>query len=233
VKTLKRTISQSALSLLGALACLAACGSGSAESAETATPTPAAEPLAVEAPPTGEPATDEEVENPAPDFTLPDLDGNQVTLSALRGTTVVIEWFNPGCPFVVHAHTKGPINEMAASLPAQGIVWLAVNSGAPGKQGHGVDTNRKAVKDWKIDHPVLLDESGDVGRAYGATNTPHMYVVDPRGSLVYGGAIDNAPMGKVPAEGHVNYVALALADLAAGRPVETAETQAYGCTVKY
>lgn len=170
---------------------------------------------------------------PAPDFTLNDLDGRPHTLSSLRGKTVVLEWFNPGCPFVQHAHGPGgALESLAARSAAGGVVWLAINSGAPGKQGHGVDVNRKAASDWKMDHPVLVDEAGKVGRAYGAATTPQMVVIDPAGTVVYAGAIDNRPLGK--GEGAaVNYVEKALADLGAGRPVGTPETKPYGCSVKY
>ena len=185
------------------------------------------------APEGGEGAGEDEPENPAPDFTLTDLDGNQHTLSALRGKIVVLEWFNPGCPFVRYAHADGPLRDLAARHMAEGVVWLAINSGAGGKQGHGADTNRKAAAEWKMEHPLLLDETGAVGKAYGAKTTPHMYVIDPRGSLVYRGALDNAPLGKVPSEGHTIYVNEALAAVREGRAVEVDETKPYGCSVKY
>jgi hypothetical protein len=116
------------------------------------------------------------------------------------------------------------------------VVWLAINSGAKGKQGHGVDVNRAAKDSFKLDHPILLDESGAVGRAYAAAHTPHMFVIDAQGVLVYRGAIDNSPDGEgdSPTGGKlVNHVDAALAELAAGKPVSVADTQAYGCSVKY
>lgn len=182
------------------------------------------------------PALAAEVGAPAPDFALPDLDGKTVKLSDHRGKVVVLEWFNPGCPFVVASHTRGTLKGAAARERGRGVVWLAVNSGAPGKQGHGAEVNRAAAKDWGMDHPLLLDESGDVGQAYGATNTPHMYVVDAKGTLVYAGAIDNSPDGEraSPQGGTlVEYVTAALEDVRAGRPVRTPRTKAYGCGVKY
>ncbi len=172
----------------------------------------------------------------APDFELPDLDGKLVKLSTFRGKTVVLEWFNPGCPFVKASHTKGSLVDTAARQAKSGVVWLAINSGAPGKQGHGVETNKAAKATFKLDHPILLDESGTVGKAYGAAHTPHMYVVNAEGVLVYRGAIDNSPDGEgdSPTGGKlVSYVDAALADLAATRAVATAETEAYGCSVKY
>lgn len=173
-----------------------------------------------------------QVGKPAPDFSLTSLDGKDVRLADLKGKTVVVEWFNPGCPFVVYAHGEGPLKDLPREAAAQGVVWLAVNSGAPGKQGHGADVNRKAAADWGMAYPVLLDESGAVGRLYGATTTPNMFVVDPAGTLVYAGALDNAPLGK--ADGApVNHVKAALADVAAKRPVKTPTTKPYGCSVKY
>ncbi len=172
------------------------------------------------------------VGKPAPDFALKDLAGQEVRLSSFRGKTVVLEWFNPECPFVKYAHGEGPLRDMAAKAGAKGVVWLAINSGAPGKQGTGAELNRAAAASWDLSHPVLLDESGTVGRQYGATTTPDMYVVAPDGTLVYAGALDNAPLGK--ADGAVvDYVGAALADVAAGRPVATPTTKPYGCGVKY
>jgi hypothetical protein len=182
------------------------------------------------------PVAHAEIGQAAPDFTLPDLDGHPVHLADFRGKIVVLEWFNPGCPFVRKAHTKGSLVGTAKRYIDQGVVWLAVNSAAPGKEGYGIGKNADGKKAYGMDYPVLLDESGDVGRAYGATNTPHMFVIDRGGNLVYRGAIDNSPdaEGESPTGGKlVNYVDAAMADLAAGRAVATTSTQAYGCGVKY
>ncbi len=173
-----------------------------------------------------------EVGKPAPDFTLSDLSGNEVQLSALKGKTVVLEWFNPGCPYVVYAHGEGPLTDLAAKRSSDSVVWLAINSGAPGKQGNGLDVNKQAVADWKIGHPVLLDESGDVGRLYGAKTTPQMFVIDTEGTVQYAGALDNAPFGKVEGD-RVDYMDNALAAVVAGKPVQTTHTKSYGCSVKY
>lgn len=174
-----------------------------------------------------------EVGEPAPDFTLKDLDGKEHTLSAHRGKTVVLEWFNPGCPFVQHAHGPGgSLETLAKDATADGVVWYAINSGSPGKQGHGREVNASAAAEWSMGHPILLDESGDVGRAYGAVTTPHMYVIDPEGVLRYAGAIDNAPLGKASGA-FVNHVTKALDELKAGKPVSTPRTKPYGCSVKY
>lgn len=172
----------------------------------------------------------------APDFSLSGLDGKTVQLADLKGKTVVLEWFNPECPFVKAAHTKGSLVDTAARHAKDGVVWLAINSAAPGKQGHGAELNRAAAKAFGLTHPILLDEGGAVGRAYGATNTPHLFVIDREGKLAYRGAIDNSPDGEraSPAGGAlVNYVDAALADLAAGRAVKVAQTKPYGCGVKY
>jgi peroxiredoxin len=170
----------------------------------------------------------------APDFELTDLQGNTHKLSEHTGKTVVLEWFNPGCPFVVFAHDEGPLREMAKQERERGVVWLAINSGAPGKQGTGKETNQEAAHKWNMDHPLLLDESGSVGRLYGAEKTPHMFLIDEEGVLRYRGAIDNAPIGEVDAGAEVrNHLAVALEELRAGKPISTSETPAYGCTVKY
>jgi len=170
---------------------------------------------------------------PAPDFTLTDLDGKPHTLSQYAGKTVVLEWWNPQCPFVDYAHGKGPLVDMAAKEMAEGVVWLSINSGAPGKQGAGVEASREGAAKFGMKNPVLLDEDGTVGRTYGAEKTPHMYVVDAKGTLVYRGGLDDAPMGE-PEDGELTaHVANALAELRAGKPVTVAETKAYGCSVKY
>jgi peroxiredoxin len=173
---------------------------------------------------------------PAPDFSLKDLDGKAVHLADYKGKIVVLEWFNPECPFVKASHTKGSLVSYAQTAMKKGVVWLSINSSAPGKQGSGVDKSRAAVATFKLQNPVLLDESGTVGKAYGATNTPHLFVIGKDGKLDYKGAIDNSPDGEggSPQGGKlVNYVDQALNDLAAGHAVQVPSTKAYGCSVKY
>lgn len=177
-----------------------------------------------------------ELGKPAPDFTLKDLDGKEVKLSSFKGKTVVLEWFNPECPFVKNSHTKASLVDTAKRAQKNGVVWLSINSSAAGKQGNGVEKNKAGVKTFAMENPVLLDESGTVGKAYGATNTPHMFVINAKGDVVYRGAIDNSPDGEgVSPQGGtlVNYVDAALAEVAAGKPVKAADTKAYGCGVKY
>ena len=167
----------------------------------------------------------------APDFTLTDLSGNTHTLSDLRGKTVVLEWFNPGCPVVVRTHTSGPLVTMGNDVSGDDVVWLAINSGAPGKQGHGVKANREAVTKWSMEYPVLIDEAGVVGQRYRARTTPHMYVINPEGQLVYNGAIDNSPSGR-PTDEYKNFVEMALECVADGREIDFGASP-YGCSVKY
>ncbi|MBD3334944.1 MAG: redoxin domain-containing protein [Candidatus Eisenbacteria bacterium] len=171
---------------------------------------------------------------PAPDFVLTDLEGRSHRLSDYtgRGKAVVLEWFNPDCPFVRKHHEKTrSMAETAAWAEEHGVVWLAINSGAPGKQGHGQERNERAKKDYDIGYPILLDASGEVGHAYGAKTTPHMYVIAADGTLIYQGAIDDTPN---PSElGQMNYVRRALEEHFSNQSVSVEETRPYGCTVKY
>ncbi len=187
------------------------------------------------APPPAAPAPAAVVGKPAPELSLTDTAGKTVKLSDFKGKIVVLEWFNPDCPFVKYAHGDGPLKDMAARWTAKGVVWLAINSSAPGKQGNGLERNATARTDWKLGHSILLDQTGHFGKAYGATNTPHMYVVDKKGVLAYVGALDNAPFGEVRGGGtaRIPYVDNAIEALRAGKPVAVPQTQAYGCGVKY
>ena len=186
--------------------------------------------------PLTDPFAKAELGKPAPAFTLTDESGKSVSLASYKGKIVVLEWFNPDCPFVKAAHTKGSLVRAAATAEGKGVVWLAINSSAPGKQGHGAERNAASKKKWALGHPILLDPSGVVGKAYGAKRTPHIFIINDKGALVYEGAVDNSPdgEGESPSDGKlVSYVDKALADLAAKRAVATPRTDAYGCTVKY
>lgn len=172
----------------------------------------------------------------APDFTLTDTDGNEFTLSEVLADdsvkAVVLEWFNPECPFVVKHHkTFTTMSDIYGAHKDDGVRWMAINSGAPGKQGAGLDLNKRMKSEWKIAYPVLLDESGDVGRAYGAKTTPHMFVINGDGVLVYAGAIDDNRSPQTL--GETNHVKDALQAVLAGESVDVAQTRPYGCSVKY
>ncbi|MBX3376832.1 MAG: redoxin domain-containing protein [Phycisphaeraceae bacterium] len=168
----------------------------------------------------------------APAFELKDTEGKTVKLSDFAGKVVVLEWFNPECPYVVkhHGEHKTMVNTYA-KYKDKGVVWLAINSGAPGKQGAGLELNAQHKKDWKMEYPILLDESGKVGKAYGSKNTPTMFIIDASGKLAYMGAIDNDNSAKKL--GSINYVDQALGQILAKETVSSPVTKAYGCSVKY
>ncbi|MEL6181854.1 MAG: thioredoxin family protein, partial [Myxococcota bacterium] len=190
---------------------------------------PAAQPGA-----TPDTATAAALGKPAPDFTLTSLEGKTVRLSEHKGSVVVLEWFNPDCPFVRAAHEKGELKTMAQTTTGKGVVWLAINSGAPGKQGHGKDANTQGRERFGLNHPILMDETGKVGKRYGAKRTPHMFVIDKEGKLVYRGALDNTGSGvSADVDTVENYVQQAIDSAMEGKPVATPETKAYGCSVKY
>lgn len=170
----------------------------------------------------------------APEFTLIAVDGTEHTLSTYLEDCkfVVLEWFNPDCPFVKkHRLHHQTMNETQAAYADKGVVWLAINSSAEGKQGAGKERNLKAVEEYAMTVPVLLDTDGMVGRAYGAKTTPHMFIISADGLVAYAGAIDDDRSADTL--GKTNYVAQALDALLAGKPVAVPETRSYGCSVKY
>lgn len=176
------------------------------------------------------------VGQPAPDFTLSDGDGASRSLSQFRGRTVVLEWNNPGCPFVQKHYSSGNIPRQQAAATADGVVWLTINSGAPGKQGHLDGAGARAFLAQYHASPTayLLDPDGTAGHAYGARTTPHLYVVDGAGVLRYMGGIDSIPSAdKSDLAKAIQYVPQALAELKAGKPVSVPTAQPYGCSVKY
>lgn len=177
------------------------------------------------------------VGEPAPDFTLTDIDGNAVTLSSLKGKTVVLEWVNPECPFVKkHYDKSGNMPALQKQAMADGVIWLQINSAAAGKQG---DFSEAQVKNWKQQQGVVAahyfrDTTGKVGNLYDAKTTPHMFVINPEGVLVYNGAIDSIRSANAKdIEKADNYVTAALAAVKAGTTPTTTVTVPYGCTVKY
>jgi len=223
--------------VLGLVLISIACRSNTDSQKPVGPVTPEVKAKAAEAPPPTAPgAAPAAVNRPAPDFTLPDTEGHPVHLADFHGKLVVLEWFNPECPFVKASHTKGSLVGAASKHTAEGVVWLAVNSGAPGKQGAGAEKSRAGKETFGLAHPILVDESGAVGKLYGAERTPHIFLIDTQGVLVYRGAVDNSPdgIGESPTgDKLVRYVDEALAAVRAGKPVAVAETKAYGCSVKY
>lgn len=170
------------------------------------------------------------------DFTATDTNGVQHKLSDFRGKYVVMEWFNPDCPFIRKHYDSGNMQALQKEAAAKGVVWLSVDSSAPGKQGYYPAEQHNLMMDAKNGAPaaIFIDADGDMGRAYGAKTTPHMFVIDPQGQLIYEGALDSissADPNDIPnAE---NYVRKALSESMAGEPVSTPATRAYGCSVKY
>lgn len=172
----------------------------------------------------------------APTFALPDTRGEIHDLEEYRGQWVVLEWLNYGCPYVMKHYRTGNIPGQQEKWRERGVVWLAVVSSAPGKQGHYPPAEMDAESERmgsRVD-AVLLDPEGDVGRAYDARTTPHMYVIDPEGTLVYMGGIDDVPTARdEDLERATQLVDLALEEAMAGEPVSTPLSQPYGCSVKY
>lgn len=166
----------------------------------------------------------------APDFTLNDTAGHEVGLADFKGKVVVLEWTNPDCPFVKRHYQEGTMKNLAsATSESMGVVWLTINS----TNYMDAAANAGFVKAEGITWPVLVDQDGAVGHAYGAATTPHMFVIDAEGTVVYEGAIDDDPRGNMEAGARTNYVSDALNDIAAGKAVSTPETKPYGCSVKY
>jgi len=179
---------------------------------------------------------DVEIGKPAPAFTLPSADGKEVSLESQRGKFVVLEWLNHGCPYVRKHYESDNMQRLQRKFTERGVVWLSIISSAPGKQGHSTPEQALADAKEKGAKPtaVLLDESGTIGRTYGAATTPHMFVIDPTGALVYMGAIDDQPSFAAESlSGAKNFVELALEEVMAGKIVSLPATKPYGCAVKY
>lgn len=177
-----------------------------------------------------------EIGQPAPALSLPDSRGTTHSLAELQGKWVVLEWLNRECPYVRKHYNSGNMQRLQREYTAKGVIWLSIVSSAPGKQGYvtGPDADQFAQERGSAATAILLDPSGDVGHRYDARNTPQMFVVDPTGVLRYDGAIDDRPTPRLSdIEGATNYLAAALDEAMAGRPVTTPRTQPYGCTVKY
>ena len=173
---------------------------------------------------------------PAPAFTLPDANGASRSLSEFAGKFVVLEWFNNSCPFVGKHYNSGNMQQLQADATGKGVIWLTIVSSAPGKQGHLSPEEARAVVQERRSHhtALLLDSDGSVGRRYGAKTTPHLFIVNPQGQLIYKGAIDDRPSTDVTDIPNAkNYVQQALNEAMAGQPVSIPETPSYGCSVKY
>lgn len=176
------------------------------------------------------------VGQPAPDFTGTDVDGKTVKLSEFKGKPVVLEWFNPECPYIVKHYSTGNMQAAQKAALEKGAVWLSINSSAPGMEGNMTPQAGKAyIAEHKTAQTdLILDPTGDIGRMYGAKTTPHMFIVDKDGTLVYSGGIDDQPSANPETvKGAKNYVLTALDELAAGKPVTDSVTHPYGCSVKY
>lgn len=181
-------------------------------------------------------AGDPEVGKPAPDFKLTDVDGKARSLAEFKGKYVVLEWINHGCPFVKKHYDSGNMQALQKEAAGKGAVWLSVASSAKGKEGYMDEGEwKKALAEHgSAPAAVLLDAKGKVGKLYGAKTTPHMFIVDPAGALIYKGAIDDRPTAdKADVAGAKNHVRQALDEAMAGKPVSEPATKAYGCSVKY
>lgn len=177
-----------------------------------------------------------EVGKAAPDFTGVDSNGKQHSLSQYKGKTVVLEWTNHDCPYVKKHYNSGNMQKLQKDATANDIVWLSIISSKPGKQGHVSSKQANQLTQSRNAAPtaVILDESSEIGMLYGAKTTPHMYIVDKSGQLVYMGGIDDNPSKNeddIPTS--KNYVSAGLDALAAGKSIENSITRPYGCSVKY
>ena len=181
-------------------------------------------------------AQNPEVGEPAPNFTLQSASGETHTLADFEGQYVVLEWLNFGCPFVGKHYDSGNMQSLQETYREKGVAWLSIVSSAKGEQGY-YPPNEMVEQKQKHDGnmtAILMDSSGEVGRTYGAKVTPHMYVINPEGTLIYKGGIDDKPTTDVAdVEGATNYVRAALDQAMNGEDVEVKRAQPYGCTVKY
>src|ERR1700726_2327828 len=179
---------------------------------------------------------DSEVGKAAPKFSLSDTSGKTRRLADFKGKYVVLEWYQPDCPFVRKHYKSGNMQALQKEYSAKGVAWLSIDSSAPGEEGNypAEKLNEIAAQDGSARTALLLDPAGDVGRLYGAKTTPDMYIINPKGILVYQGAIDNKRSTDLAdVKTATNYVKGALDAVMAGKPVPTTATQPYGCSVKY
>ena len=178
----------------------------------------------------GDKAAKATIGKPAPEFSLQDQNGKTVKLSDYKGKVVVLEWFNQGCPYVVRHYKTKTMTSTADKYKDQDVVWLAINTTAD----KTAEDNKTSAEAWSISYPILSDKTSQVAQAYGAKTTPHMFIIDKEGKLVYNGAIDDdSSADGTKGDKATNYVAKALDEVLAGKPVSTPETKPYGCGVKY
>ncbi|MBA2744253.1 MAG: thioredoxin family protein [Chthoniobacterales bacterium] len=172
----------------------------------------------------------------APAFSVADAKGKAHSLAEYKGKYGVLEWFNPECPFVKKHYGSGNMQTLQEEYTGKGVVWLSIDSSAPGKEGNLTpDAANKQMSEWKMNHTtLLLDPEGKAGQSYVAKNTPHMFIINPEGKIVYEGAIDSKPTAN-PSDiaSATNYVKAALDEALAGKPVTNPTTKPYGCSVKY
>ena len=177
-----------------------------------------------------------EIGRPAPGFTTDDTMGQSFSLSDFNGKTVVLEWTNPDCPFVHKHYDTGNMQALQKEAIADGVIWIAIDSSAKGKEGHyqASDLNTIYADRGASYTHLVIDDLGKIGKLYGAKTTPHMFVIDANGHLAYSGALDDQPTADKGNIGSAkNYVRQALTNLKAGQPVTTPSTNPYGCSVKY
>jgi peroxiredoxin len=173
---------------------------------------------------------------PAPNFTGVDSNGKQQSLSAYKGKFVVLEWHNQGCPYTRKHYESGNMQRLQKEWTSKGVIWLTVISSAPGTQGFVTPTqeNEYLQKMSAAPTAVIMDPGGSLGHLYGAKTTPHMFIIDPSGTLIYNGAIDDHPTSdQADIASSKNYVSAALQEAMSGKPVAEAATRPYGCSVKY
>lgn len=172
----------------------------------------------------------------APEFRLRDIDGEVRSLADYRGSFVVLEWFNPECPFMRKHYDSGSMQQLQGLYSGQDMVWLTIDSSAPGRQGYltSAEAHEVLAREGAKPTAMILDPDGTLGRLYGAKTTPHMFIIDPEGMLIYHGAIDDTPSTSPGDVGTaINYVQATFDQALAGEPVSTPASQPYGCSVKY
>jgi len=174
--------------------------------------------------------------HPAPNFTAQDTNGHPISLADFKGKIVVLEWTNPKCPFVLKHYNSGNMQKLQKTYTAKGVIWITINSAAPGREGFGTaaDANQIVAERGAAPSFVILDSSGVIGHLYDAKTTPHMFIISPDGTLMYHGGIDSIATHDIPDLARAkNYVAAALDEMLAGQPVKVSAAMPYGCAVKY